>query len=140
MEKIAKNINNDNFAEMIDLERFKEVWFTIKSKNGKEKFISEFELIESNSGLRKIFDSYLEIYDKSDYEIEKQIWIAKIAYQEKRWLLPTNKKYKKLNNKYVLASFTEFIKELDRNLNKENFKRFLEILVAYHKYFNPDAK
>jgi hypothetical protein len=75
MEEIAKNINDKNFAENIDLEGFK-------------KYEKDFKKISSNSGLRKIYDAYLDIYDKSTYNIEKQIWIARIAYQEKRKLLP----------------------------------------------------
>ena len=113
MEEIAKNINDKNFAEMIDLREF-------------EKFKENFRKISSNSWLRKIYDAYLDIYEKSDYNVEKQIWVARIAYQEKRKLLPWG--------------FTEFIKELNKNLSKENFKKFLEVLVAYHKYFNPNAK
>ena len=113
MEQIAENINNENFAKMIDLEEF-------------ENFKLDFKKIFSNSGLRKIYDVYLDIYDKPTYDVEKQIWIARIAYQEKRKLLP--------------LGFAEFIKELDKNLNKENLKKFLEVFVAYHKYFNPNAK
>jgi len=113
MEQIAKNINDKNFAEIIDLEKFKE-------------YENEFKKISSNSWLRKIYDAYLDIYDKSTYEVEKQIWIARIAYQEKRKLLPWG--------------FAEFIKKIDKNLTKENLKKFLEVFVAYHKYFNPSAK
>ena len=121
MEKLAKNINDENFAEMIDLKNF-------------EQFKEDFKKIESNSALRKIYDSYLDIYDKPTYDVEKQIWIARIAYQEKRGLLPTNG-YNKRLKKYVEDSFTEFIKELDKNLSKENFRKFLEVFVAYHKFF-----
>lgn len=113
MEEIAKNLNNENFAEMIDLEKFKKCEYDLKK-------------ISSNSWLRKIYDTYLDIYNKDNYDIEKQIWIARIAYQEKRKLLPWG--------------FAQFVKEIDKNLKKENFKKFMEVLVAYHKYFNPTAK
>lgn len=127
MEEIAKNINDKNFAEMIDLEKFDKIGFyKFNKRENKKEFVSDFVKIKSNSWLRKIYDAYLDIYEKSNYNVEKQIWIARIAYQEKRWLLPW--------------WFTEFIKELNKNLSKENFKKFLEVFVAYHKYFNPNAK
>jgi CRISPR/Cas system CSM-associated protein Csm2 small subunit len=81
--------------------------------------------------LRKVYDAYLEFYDKDwqEYDLHKTLWIAKIAYQEKRnqWGLP--------------SGFSKFIEEVDNLLgDKELFKKFLEMFVAYHKYFNPNAK
>jgi hypothetical protein len=34
--------------------------------------------------LRKVYDAFLDFYDDENFEIQKTIWIAKLAYQEKR--------------------------------------------------------
>ena len=106
---LVKEINPENFAEKIDLDNIK-------------PYIDSFKKNVWNSALRKIYDAYLDITEKKDedYAIEKQIWIAKIAYQEKRKLLPN--------------SFAKSLKIAEENLGKDLFKKFLEVLIAYHKY------
>ena len=106
---LVKEINSKNFAEKIDLDYIK-------------PYVDSFKKNVGNSALRKIYDAYLDITEKKDedYEIEKQIWIAKIAYQEKRRLLPNG--------------FAKSLKIAEENLWKDLFKKFLEVLVAYHKY------
>jgi len=134
LEQYAKNFNANDFAKSISLEEF---W----------KYKDEFNKISSNSSLRKIFDSYLDIFEKyewNDFEIEKEIWFARIAYQEQRWLLPVKKEreyFDKIQRKKVKEiiednSFTEFLREIYNKLNNsEKFKQFLEVFIAYHKFF-----
>ena len=112
MKSYVDNFNVDDLSESLSLEAFKSVSW-------------EFKDIKSNSSLRKVFDSYLDTnYDNTRI----QIWFAKIWYQEKRKLLPDG--------------FLEFLSKVYDNLDKDNekFKDFLEVFVAYHKYFNPKAK
>ena len=92
------------------------------------KIKEDLKQIRSNSALRKIYDTYLDLYDNPNYDIKKQIWLARIAYQEKRKTSPIPK------------WFSEFIRQVINKLDKENFKDFLEVFVAYHKYFNPNAQ
>ena len=123
MEKILKQIEQwEKLEKILDLDNFENIYW--KDKGWRKKH--EFEKIKSASALRKVYDAYLDIYDKDNYKIEKQIWIAKVAYQEKRKILPDG--------------FTKFIKWVINKLSKEDFKKFLEVFVAYHKYFNPQAK
>jgi len=95
---------------------------------------NDLEKINSSSSLRNVFDTYLKIYEKEDFEIEIEILFAKIAYQEKR----------KAQGRTILpdwfARFLRKIYEEKLSKNKDDFKKFLEVFVAYHKYFNPNAK
>lgn len=102
----------NNLAESLSLESFKKV-------------SEDFKKIQSNSALRKVYDSYL---DTNYNNVKIQIWFARIWYQEKRQLLPNG----------FLKFLTEVYDKLERN--NEKFKDFLEVFVAYHKYFNPKAK
>jgi len=90
--------------------------------------------INSASSLRNVFETYLKIYVKDDFDIEIEILFAKIAYQEKR----------KSQRWTILPEwFSKFLRKIfEENLsrNKDDFKRFLEVFVAYNKYFNPSAK
>lgn len=95
------------------------------------KYAKEFEKINSSSALRKVYDAFLDFYDDENFEIQKTIWIAKLAYQEKR----------KSQWKPILPEwFAKFIDEVYKKLwDKTKFKQFLEAFVAYHKYFNPKS-
>ena len=124
LEQYANNFDANNFAKYLSLEEF-ERDYNFFIKNWKKQHL--FENISSNSSLRKIYDSYLKILEKEDFEIEKEIWFAKIAYQEKRKLLPN--------------WFIKFLRTIYKKINDKNkFQKFLEVFVAYHKYFNPSAK
>lgn len=94
-------------------------FFEINIKN-------ELEKVNSGSSLRNVFDTYLKIYAKDDFDIEIEILFAKISYQEKRTqkILPE-----------WFARFLRKIFEEKLSKNKDNFKKFLEVFVAYHKYF-----
>ena len=106
--------NFENLASSLSLEYF-------------ENYIkSELLNINSGSSLRNVFDTYLKILEKSDFEIEIEILFAKIAYQEKR----TQKILPEWFSKFLRKIFEE---KLSRN--KDDFKKFLEVFVAYHKYF-----
>jgi len=114
MKDLVDSITKENFSEKIEMGYFK-------------KQIKWFVWLVKNSALRKVYDSYLDICDKSEkeYEIEKQIWIAKLAYQEKR----------KNQGKTILpAWFTLALKKIENKLWKDLFKKFMEVLIAYHKY------
>ncbi len=128
LQKYVDNFSSENFAKSISLENF-------------EIYKSDFKKINSNSSIRNIFDSYIKIFEKwiqgnkNDFEIEKEIWFAKIWYQEQRWLLPANKRNprKRIEEK---NSFLEFLRAIYKKLNNPKmFKQFLEVFVAYHKYF-----
>ena len=109
------SFSKDNFSESICLETF-------------EKFKEDFEKINSSSSLRKIYDTYLDILSRDkDIDLQIQIWFAKIGYQEKRKILP--------------EGFLSFLNQIYNKLSKdhEKFRDFLEVFVAYHKYFNPKA-
>ena len=109
-------IESKTLAEKLSLESF-------------EKMKQDFNNMNSNSALRKVFDSYLKILKQGEnFEVEKEILFAKIAYQEKRNLFPNG--------------FTKFLRKIYEDLqnDKNKFKQFLEVFVAYHKFFNPKAK
>ena len=96
-----------------------------------EKVQKDFREIKSNSSLRKVYDNYYDIISWWDQnkEVQIQIWFAKIWYQEKR------------PNSSLPRWFMEFLKNIYNELNDMNrFRDFLEVFVAYHKYFNPGAK
>lgn len=107
---------NFDFQNSLSLGAFKN-W-------GAEEF---FSLIGSTSALRKVYDSYLDIYQKENATLHIDIWLAKIAYQESRKILP--------------LWFAEFLNTIYQKVGKdgEKFKDFLEVFVAYHKFFNPRA-
>lgn len=94
-----------------------------------------FNQISSSSSLRKIYDSYMDILQKEgekndiDMSVQIDIWMAKVAYQGARNIVPSR-----------LANF--FNKIYTKNLNKDakKFRDFLEVFVAYHKFFNQKAK
>lgn len=116
----------DDYLEEID-------WKTLAQKlsiESFEKLKNDFNnnKMKSNSALRKVFDSYIKILKNEDFDVEKEILFAKIWYQEQRDLFP--------------KWFTRFLREIYINLwdNKNDFHKFLEVFVAYHKYFNPSAK
>ena len=112
MKDLVDTISKDNFGEKIELD-----YFTSQ--------IKEFVKDVKNSALRRVYDSYLDIYEKPNYEIEKNIWIAKLAYQEKR----------KNQGKTILpAWFTLALKKIEAKIWKDLFKKFMEVLIAYHKY------
>jgi len=121
LQSYYNNFSKEKFAENLSLERF-------------QSFSDEFNKITSSSSLRNVFDTYLKIYEKEDFEIEIEILFAKIAYQEKR----------KAQGRTILpdwfARFLRKIYEEKLSKNKDDFKKFLEVFVAYHKYFNPNAK
>ena len=123
MKPYVERFNADNLSESLSLEAFDKEDLYYEYFNKQKKHL--LEKIKSNSSLRKVFDSYLDTnYDNTRI----QIWFAKIWYQEKRKLLPDG--------------FLEFLSKVYDNLDKDNekFKDFLEVFVAYHKYFNPKAK
>ncbi|MCR5411456.1 MAG: type III-A CRISPR-associated protein Csm2 [Patescibacteria group bacterium] len=85
--------------------------------------------------MRKIYDAYLDkvMNDAKNQNIEIDIWFAKIGYQESRKLLPMGF----LN---FLENIFHKVERYDSEKKYENFKDFLEVFLAYHKYFNPSAK
>ena len=90
---------------------------------------SDLNNINSGSSLRNVFDTYLKIYEKEDFEIEIEILFAKIAYQEKR-----KSAWKTILPEWF-AKFLRKIYEEKLSRNKDDFKKFLEVFVAYHKYY-----
>ena len=130
MKPYVERFNADNLSESLSLEAFDKEDLYYEYFNKQKKHL--LEKIKSNSSLRKVFDSYLDIVNNNDNEelqnVKIQIWFAKIWYQEKRKLLPDG--------------FLEFLSKVYDNLDKDNekFKDFLEVFVAYHKYFNPKSK
>jgi len=116
VDKINKvdKVDEEKFASIIEMNYFKNQ-------------IKWFVQLVKNSALRKVYDSYLDICDKDkkDYEVEKQVWIAKLAYQEER----------KNQGKTILPKwFTLALKKIEEKLWKDFFKKFMEVLIAYHKY------
>lgn len=94
---------------------------------------SFFESLNSTSSVRKIYDNYLTCYEKykdspESLKLQIEIWFAKVAYQESRKIFP--------------QGFMRFLKKIYDKVNKDSqyFKDFLEVFVAYHKFFNPKAK
>lgn len=86
----------------------------------------------SSSSLRNIYDTYLKIsnLENEDFEIEFEILVAKIAYQENRKV-----SWKNILPPWFMKFFRNIYSEkLKKDKNK--FKQFLEVLVAYQKYFN----
>ena len=90
--------------------------------------------IKSNSGLRKVYDSYLNrvLNQNNNPQVEIDVWFAKIGYQESRKLFP--------------AGFLRFlegvwnkIRTYDDTKKYENYQKFLEVFLSYHKYFNPNS-
>jgi CRISPR-associated protein, csm2 family len=77
--------------------------------------------------LRKVYDSYNAIYQTKNSALQIDIWLAKIAYQEARKVLP--------------EGFARFLNSIYEKVNKnpDQFKDFLEVFVAYHRFFNPKA-
>ncbi len=121
------NYNGKTFMKWLldDLDRWLDIALSLENV---QKYENDFKKINSSSALRKVYDAFLDFYDRDDFEIQKTIWIAKLAYQEKRtsqW------------RKTILPDwFAIFIDEVYKKLNdKELFKKFLEAFVAYHKYF-----
>ena len=112
MKDLVETINKDNFGEKIELN-----YFTWQIKG----FVRDVK----NSALRKVYDSYLDIYDKPNYDVEKHIWIAKLAYQEKR---------KNQGRTILPAWFTLALQKIESKIWKKLFKKFMEVLIAYHKY------
>ena len=114
MKDIVETINKDNFAEKIEMDYFiKEI----------EWFFKEV----TNSSLRKIYESYLIVSEKpeEEYQIEKQIWIARLSYQEKR---------KSMWKTLLPAGLTKSLKQIEEKIWKNLFKKFMEVFIAYHKY------
>jgi CRISPR type III-A-associated protein Csm2 len=109
--------NFDDFSKALSLDYFQN---NIKS---------ELESINSNSALRNVYDTYLKILEKEDFNIEIEILFAKIAYQEKR----------KAQKGTILPEwFTVFLRKIFEeklSSDKNNFKKFLEVFISYHKYF-----
>jgi CRISPR/Cas system CSM-associated protein Csm2 small subunit len=116
-DNYLEEIEWKTLAEKLSIDCFEKLKVNFNDKN-----------MKSNSALRKVFDSYLKILDKKEFDVEKEILFAKIWYQEQRDLFP--------------KGFTEFLREMYKNLwsDKKSFHKFLEVFVAYHKYFNPNAK
>ncbi len=128
LQNYVNNFDINNFSKNLELETFWSDYMYVNDRRTWKKK-HEFELIQSNSSLRKVFDTYLKIIDDNDedFQIEKEIFFAKIWYQEKRKLFPN--------------WFTKNLREIYKNINDKNrFKQFLEVFVAYHKYFNPYSK
>lgn len=101
-----------------------------------EKYENKLKEIESNSQLRKIYDSYVNIQDTNKPDDEKkllvQILFAKTAYQESR-----KSQWKTL----IPSWFAKFLNQMfDKINNIDRYKQFLEVFVAYHRYFNPEKK
>ena len=116
MESYVNNFDADNLDKSLSLNSFEVVSW-------------DFSKIWSNSSLRKVFDSYLDTKYNNNYDNTRiQVWFAKIWYQEKRGQLPNG--------------FLKFLSKIYEKLNKDNekFRDFLEVFVAYHKYFNPKSK
>jgi len=114
MKDLVDSIDKDNFSQKIEMDYL-------------TKQINPFVNNVKNSALRKVYESYLDIseYEDNKYEIEKQIWIARLAYQEKR----------RSQGKTILPEwFTLALKKIENKIGKELFKKFMEVLVAYHKY------
>ncbi|MBS8121730.1 type III-A CRISPR-associated protein Csm2 [Candidatus Vampirococcus lugosii] len=117
MKNYLDNFDSNDLINSLSLERF-------------ESVSSSFEKLKSASSIRKIYDTYYDIIygagDENQKNIKIQIWFAKVGYQETRKLLP--------------EGFLRFLKGIYKELNdKQKFKDFLEVFVAYHKYFNPKA-
>lgn len=117
MKNYLDNFDSNDLINSLSLERF-------------ESVSSSFEKLKSASSIRKIYDTYYDIiywaWDENQKNIKIQIWFAKVGYQETRKLLP--------------EWFLRFLKWIYKELNdKQKFKDFLEVFVAYHKYFNPKA-
>lgn len=113
-------VQNFDFEKSLSLESFEEK--------------QEFWKISSNTGLRKIYDAYLDKVknESNNQNIQINVRFAKIGYQEKRKLLPQG-----------FLKFLEWIwKKIPGNEKEkyENFRIFLEVFLSYHKYFNPNAK
>ena len=131
--------DNFDFEKSLSLESFsnseKDLCFK-KTWDIKKWFsCTWYNAISSNSWLRKIYDSYLDkiLDSNNNKKIALDIWFAKIWYQEKRELLPV----------WFLSFFEEIFRKVekyDSEKKYENFKDFLEVFLAYHKYFNPSAK
>jgi hypothetical protein len=61
-------------------------------------------------------------------QIEIDVWFAKIGYQESRKLFPTG-------FLRFLEGIWNKIKKSDQEKKYENYKKFLEVFLSYHKYF-----
>lgn len=131
LQNYYNNFSKEKFAENLSLEIFwnSDMYFQDNRWNKKHEFVK----ISSNSSLRNVFDSYLKIFSnyennkKDIFDIDKEILFAKIAYQEQR--------------KILTKWFTEFLRWIYKKIDDpKKFKQFLEVFVAYHKYFNPSAK
>lgn len=116
-EPFAKRYaENFNFQTSLALSVFE--------SQGAEQFFAQ---INSVSALRKVYDSYHAIYLSENAALQIDIRMAKIAYQEARKILPW--------------WFAKFLETIYTKVNKDplKFKDFLEVFVAYHKFFNPRA-
>ena len=116
-QEFAKSyLENFNFQNSLTLQVF-------------EKYDAKsfFWRLNSASALRKVYDSYNTIYQTKNSALQIDIWLAKIAYQEARKVLP--------------EGFARFLNSIYEKVNKNphQFKDFLEVFVAYHKFFNPKA-
>ncbi|UFX83259.1 type III-A CRISPR-associated protein Csm2 [Candidatus Absconditicoccus praedator] len=116
MKQYLDNFDASDLAKSFSLESF-------------EALGESFKKIKSNSSLRKVYDTYLDIINGGgDKDTQIQIWFAKIAYQETR------------KDSSIPQGFVKFLKGIYNKINDKNkFKDFLEVFVAYHKYFNPKA-
>lgn len=118
-----KYVEHFNFESSLSLDSFERSWG-----------IEDLKGIKSNSGLRKVYDSYLNrvLNQNNNPQVEIDVWFAKIGYQESRRLFP--------------AGFLRFlegvwnkIRTYDDAKKYENYQKFLEVFLSYHKYFNPNS-
>ena len=112
-------VDNFNFESSLSLDCF-------------EKFgaSDEMKRISSNSWLRKVYDASLHtvLNQNNNPHIEIDVWFAKIGYQESRKLFPTG-------FLRFLEGIWSKIKKSDQEKKYENYKKFLEVFLSYHKYF-----
>lgn len=112
-------VDNFNFESSLSLDSFERSWG-----------IEDLKGIKSNSWLRKVYDAYLNtvLNQNNNPQIEIDVWFAKIGYQESRNLFPTG-------FLRFLEGIWSKIKKSDQEKKYENYKKFLEVFLSYHKYF-----
>lgn len=115
-------VSNFDFEKSLSFESFD--WEALKQ-------------IKSNSSLRKIYDSYLDIFNNGKIheqkEIQIKILLAKIGYQEKR----PNSKLAPWFFKFISSIYDKIPWKNGTEEKHQNFRDFLEVFVAYHKYYKP---